>query len=391
LTARLARGGATNEFEPTFQALARLEPTVAESEQLRVAQGALRPTGAWPEKGPRLVLEYLAPDGRVVAGEWLAPGGARRGRRSRTSAVLLDSAPTGLVLQPHGIDPALPCLAPLLQQPGATVVRHRLRRNATVRLFTPEGTGFAKVVRPRLERTVAEAQARARRLGTDAFIVPGLLQLDALPGGVLVTEGIDGTALLDILRSEAAVPAVHALAAAARALHRAPIPAGAPEHPPVMEGQGLWRRIRRLERLRPSFAAAARVSAAAIVPRLAELDGPRAPIHRDLSGNNTLLVQDRVALLDWDSLAVGDPALDVGSVVGNIAVADLASRAQSGTRPLAPATELAAAFLEAYGADADVRERASIYADARRLKTACSLAWLPGQEPLAERLLASEQ
>ena len=80
---------------------------------------------------------------------------------------------------------------------------------------------------------------------------------------------------------------------------------------------------------------------------------PSRLIHGDLRWSNVLAAFDsrrpRVWLVDWELACLGDPAWDIGSVIGDLAAAPLAAPTLgSSYDPLTPASR----FLEAYGSEA---------------------------------------
>ncbi|MGH2949349.1 MAG: phosphotransferase family protein, partial [Solirubrobacteraceae bacterium] len=108
-----------------------------------------------------------------------------------------------------------------------------------------------------------------------------------------------------------------------------------------------------------------------------------APLHRDLHDKQVLVdPHGGVGLLDFDTLATGDPALDVGNLLAHL---DL--RALQGRCTPDDAGRAAAAFLAGYEAGADLEERAAVFAAATRVRLACVYALRPAWRHLGEALL----
>jgi aminoglycoside phosphotransferase (APT) family kinase protein len=220
-------------------------------------------------------------------------------------------------------------------------------------------------------------------LAGDAFDVARVLRVD-LAAGTVACAPLPGRPLSDLLATPGGEPAALALGSALRALHAAPPPPDADRHEAPTEITLLGRVTEELEPYAPALAARARIAASAAARRLAALDGAdAAPLHRDLHDKQVLVAADgRIGLIDFDTLAVGDPALDVGNLLAHL---DL--RALQGRCTRADAERLAGALLEGYGASAALRRRAGAYAAATCVRLACVYAFRPAWQHLADPLL----
>jgi aminoglycoside phosphotransferase (APT) family kinase protein len=92
----------------------------------------------------------------------------------------------------------------------------------------------------------------------------------------------------------------------------------------------------------------------------------------------------RAGLLDFDTLAVGEAALDVANALVHFELRAL-------QRLCLPEQARAATleFLDAYGPGPEVRRRLDAYADATRLRLACVYAFRPLSSTLPALLLGS--
>lgn len=248
------------------------------------------------------------------------------GWRARLSAIL-DEAEARVGRDPRAIDdPELPGLAVVCAEPGARLIAHRPGRRAVVRVDGPAGTEFVKVVRPRRFESVA---SRARRVeGLREARAPRVVAEDAALG-LLRLESVGERTLLELTADEASGTALvaaawHATGRALAELH-ALDPRGLEAHGPEEE---VCATRKALEAAAASGAIAdeeAERRLASVARRLRELGGrPAATIHRDLHDKQVLLargadaVDPRVGLIDVDTLAAGDPALDIANLLVHI-------------------------------------------------------------------------
>jgi aminoglycoside phosphotransferase (APT) family kinase protein len=130
---------------------------------------------------------------------------------------------------------------------------------------------------------------------------------------VLVQGEVQGTPLINVLRSAEAVPAVRRAARAVAALHRLDVVA--PAHRIELgrtDPQRLRRAAERLRASHPDLAAAVTAVEARILSGLAAIgEMASVAVHGDLKPAHVVLDADRVVLLDLDKFAAGDPMLDV--------------------------------------------------------------------------------
>jgi len=355
---------------------------------LGCAAGPARLARAWPRRDGSLAVELRDAAGAVVAGQWRPDRDDLRRVARQTaaagpggSAVVTAPGDRRFVLQARA-DRRLPGLGAALDRPGAVLVGHRAEQRAVVRA----GASHIKVTRPQRAAAATVAAQRAAALthaAGDPFAVAvpsatdpalGLLVLPTLPGTSLAGRMVDGG-----LRAGA-----RAAGRATAALHAAAVPPGTPTHGAVQEAGVLERWLALLAPHAPALAGRAAARAAPVTRAL--LEAPAAapvPLHRDLHDGQVLVDADgAVALLDLDTLAAGEAALDVANLLVHLELAALQGRC----RP-ERAAGAAAAFLEGYG-EPPPADRLAAHADAARLRLVCVHAFRPAPEGLLEALLA---
>jgi len=316
------------------------------------ARGPLRLRRAWPVDDRELVLEYVDAVGTVVAGRAMA------GR---------------LELLAPGEDPRLPGLQTGASLDGARVLGHRAGRRAVIRA----GDRFLKIVRPAKAVAVAQSARRAEAAAAaGGFAVPRLLDFDA-PRGIVSLAGLPGQPLRDLLAAGDPAPAARAVGRALRALHETST-RDLPNHDACDEVTVLerWGRLLRSHAVAaPATRLADRVAAATegVTARLLEQPaGPTVALHRDLHDGQTLIGRrGGVGLIDFDTLAAGEAALDLGNVLAHLVLAGLLGTAQAATR------RAAEALLTGYRPDEALLARVSTYIDAARVRLACVYAFRP--------------
>lgn len=341
--------------------------------------GALHLRRSWPRDDGRLLLEYERPDGSTVAGQWFRD--AARGVEAAAAtpgSCWLETH--GVVLQPNGADRRLTRLAGLVAEPGAALVVHRPERRAVVR--RPDGR-YAKVVPPGNAARILAADRVARAI--DVLQMPDLVSAD-LVAGVLEWAEVPGRSLYELLHDPSVslaglADAGAAMGAALRALHLAPVPRGLVRHTAEAETNGAasWVRHTFAHGDMPAPDIDTALDRAATV--MSAADSPVAVLHRDLHEKQVVIADDRATLLDFDTLAVGEPALDVANFLVHL---DL--RAALGL-PVERARATALAFVDEYRPSTAVVERIPAHAAVTRIRLACVYAFRPRQAERAARLV----
>jgi len=256
-----------------------------------------------------------------------------------------------MLLQVFPADHALPGLAPLVAGPPelvaamlagfgpgewqltgweTEVVRYRPTIRATLRLSvragddatgqTAERRAYAKVYGDAEKgRLGARAQLalhdRVAAAGSPFDVAAPIAYADGLR--TLVQGEVGGTPLQSLLRQGGnPAPVVRAAARAVAAFHRLDLAA-----PPRRARNEVPRPLRNardsLRSVRPDLGAVVAELLAAVAAGLG--DQPPGPTHGDLKPQHILLAGERVALIDFDDLAAGDPLRDVANLVAQLA------------------------------------------------------------------------
>lgn len=322
---------------------------------------------AWPRGTDRLALEYERPDGSTLAAQWFADPG-RVDKVADGTPGARTCAP-GVVLQPDGADRRLVDLAALAGEPGAELVVHRPERRGVVR--RPGGT-YTKIVRP--DRVAGLLAAHRLARGTGAVPTATLIDVDH-SAGRLDWAGAPGRSLHELL----ADPAVDverltevgwAIGGVVRALHDAEVPAGLQRHTvddEVAAAERWLRAARRYARVPPRASecleqARRRLAGGAVEPVL---------VHRDLHDKQLLVDGAAIVVLDLDTMALGEAAVDLANLLVHLEL-----RVLQGVEP-DRADAVARAFLEAYQPDPATLARIGAYGDATRARLAGVYAFRP--------------
>lgn len=344
---------------------------------------------AWPRGRDHALLELAAEDGTTVAAQWFGDPAALAAA-ARTAPAPAHVA-GDVLLQPGGADARLRALPRVLAEDGARLVAHRPGRRAVVRLSGADGTAreFVKVVRPSKAEDLARRGALVSALIGEEVRVPRLADGSEPERGVLRWSVVPGATLHDLGASgewsaSQAWTAWHTAGRAVARLHSAPA-----EH--VTARHGATDELAALAAfLDPAVAHGlldADLVARARERVAAELEagaGGSAPgvLHRDLH-DKQLLLDDAgtVGMIDVDTLAVGERALDVANLLVHLEL-----REAQGVLAPAPAAAAGAGFLA--GLDADLpADRVAAYTRATRLRLAGVYAFRPQWRAVAEDLL----
>lgn len=353
--------------------------------------GRLELRRAWP-RNSGLALEYVAPDGGTVAAQW-RPSREELRRVTRSTAVHAGDPPPALVatsggeevlVQPGGADRRLTVLAPLVRRPGARLLVHRPEQRAVVELPGREGRAYAKVLPAARAGEARRALAQARRLAAGRFAVPETT-VDSSPPAVLVTASLSGESLHSLLGEGRAGEAARATGAALRDLHDSS-PEGLRQHSEADERTLISRWMERLARYDAPLAEEVSARREAVSRALER--GPTTavvPLHRDLHDRQVLVdAAGYVGLLDLDTLARGEAALDLANLLVHVEL-----RALQGVCERRVAAEAAGAIVEAYDPGAEVAGRLGPYADATRLRLVAVYAFRPRFRALAPAVLST--
>ena len=106
-------------------------------------------------------------------------------------------------------------------------------------------------------------------------------------------------------------------------------------------------------------------------------------IHRDFYEKQVVIGSDgQVGILDFDTAAVGEPALDVANIFAHLEL-----RVLQGRCSLRSASHATDALLEGYDSRSKVLARLPAYRDASRLRLACVYAFRPRCRHLVTELV----
>jgi hypothetical protein len=295
-----------------------------------------------------LVAEWVGPSAPALAlAESARLSKPRRGQMAAgPEATVVADLARGLILRRPGFDTKLPGLR-LLHDIGFAadrlgalgldrastidLVAHRLGKRAVLRIVGGNGTHYARL-RPVTSGSGQAAYDRHLSLwsvldGKDGLTVPrplrfdpdlGLALYDALPGSTPVFRGLPGfRATRDVMR---AILTLQALTI------------DADEHRASDELAILNAWFDRTAEVFPDLAEQLHDPLARLSDEMLSLPPlPPVPCHRDLHEGQILLHQGGVGLLDFDTLRLGDPALDIGNLQAHLLLAGF----QGGTSPWA--------------------------------------------------------
>lgn len=343
---------------------------------------------AWPRGNDHILLDLTTSDGRRVAGQWFA---------DETEAVAAETeAPSPahrhgrVLLQPDGADARLRDLPAILAQPGTELVAHRPSRRAVVRHTEGgETIAYTKVVRRSRAADAArrgqwvsdliDGEIRAPRLLEGSDVERGMLRWSVVPGVTLHDLGTDPATTPESLER-----AWRAAGRATRALHDIPVQQVEPHHGPQEElgairkwvGPAMAHGLLDVGRVERAIETVLEGLAGAPEQGLGVL-------HRDLHDKQLLCDADgSVGLIDVDTLARGERAVDVANVLAHLELRQL--------QDLLSVERAAAArrgFLDGVGADRIDPQRLEAYGRATRLRLAAVYAFRPRWRDIAMHLL----
>lgn len=344
-----------------------------------------------PHTPTHFSLHYHDEQGRSVAGQWLqaaaeferivkatrSPGVAPRGAVQPLPAL-------GVLLQLNGADRKLTGLAPLVAQPGATLLVHHPERRAVVRVQEETTLCYGKVVRPSRAADLAVTMRTLHGMAEGCFDTPRVVATD-LAQGVLHLSALPGGALYDQLHQPTGPFAAARAGAVLRALHELPAPSLALPHTAADEVQVLQRWLARLTIVAPALTPCVATLIERVATALTATASPPVLLHRDFYDKQVFVTDDgQAGLLDFDTLAVGEAALDLANGLVHFELRALQKRCT-----WAQATAAAAALLAAYQPSHQTEQRLAAYADATRLRLACVYACRPTGITLIAPLLAA--
>lgn len=362
----------------------------------------LRVSRVWPRRGGRLTVELVGDDGALLAGQWFAHPGdrdriahatqARAGRPEHAPLAASQDAhgrDSGAVLvQARGADRRLRALPGLLAEAGATLLVHRPERRAVVHRPGDGAGDYLRVVRPGRTEPLVRAASDAVGLlaGLPAVTAPMVSAVDD-DAGVLVTTGLPGRSLRELggAGAAAAVTGAAGLGRLLRHLGRVERPGhlARRDHRAELTWVGTWlgRVADHLPHVHRRLAPRLEIVAA----RLADTTpGPLAVVHGDLHDGQVLVADGGpLGVLDWDTVAAGEGALDAANVWAH---ADL--RRLLGQWAAEHAAAVWQGVLAGWQPAPAELARAGAYRRLLLLRLACQYAFRPGHEAVVTDLAA---
>jgi hypothetical protein len=356
--------------------LAAVSLTAADAAAISVAGRALLLRRAWPRSTDRLLLEFVSDRGEIVPGQWLRDAGelenacavTRRGasRPDRVRIVTIGTAEWRILLQTGGEDRVLRGLASMLEQTGTELIVHRPVRRAVVRCRAVDAaTTFAKFLPQKRIAELVRREGLLRSASNEScFGMAPVVDIDS-EAGMVRYAAAPGSSLHDLLPS-VDEDVMRAVGRALRGLHEQSLPVGSlPTHGPAEEIGVLSRWMNHLRAFEPELGAQLEGEFQRIEARLRADSRERATIHRDFYDKQVFVDGPRITFLDFDTLALGDPALDVGNMIAHL-------------EHRGAAAALANAFIDGYG-DAAIAllPRIDTYRHAAHVRLRCVHAFRP--------------
>ena len=374
---------------PLIDDLAHVELDAEVATRLRLNGRSLRLRRAWPRSTDHLLVEYVTDRGQLVAGQWMRAPDDLESVYDETLAAspevpcaIANADGTSILLQPQGADRHLSSLAPLIALDGSCLIAHRPERRATVRLDNNGTVRFAKVVRPKHLAKLSLFAKHIQDLPDRSF---GVLQLVEIQPqvGVTIWSALEGANLYELIASEAPSTTVRDVGGALRTLHEASPPTIAPIHDAKEEVAVLRKWCSYVQCYVPGLFQAVRSFQERVCTALLDGSSPAGLLHRDFYDKQIFIQPEgRVGLLDFDTLAIGEPALDLANFLVHLQL-----RALQGLCSQQWASRTATVIVDSYAPAEAVLQRLNAYADATRLRLACVYAFRPQTMGLSGRLL----
>lgn len=272
----------------------------------------------------------------------------RRGQRPAEGYGIGLVPETGMVVRSAGLDRRIPVLR-LIHVPqskggllGAEVLSHRLGKRVTIRTAHSEIIKGYKVRSPLPEATFE----RGAVLAAAAPPLGGPRPLEILSEQRAVVWQAE-TPTPPGQHEKPSSEAVALTAAALRQFHATENLQG-PPHDLTRELDQIDRLAQKVRLVRPEMADLIDATLAKASSRVVDLGlSPTGPIHRDAHPGQFIVQDDRALVIDVDTLAKGDPAIDLGNYSAHLSMLG--------------AEEACEALLSEYGADRALRRRAEVW------------------------------
>jgi len=351
--------------------------------------GSLTVSRAWPRGTDHALLEVNGGSGvGTVNAEWFAQPETLAEHAGRVRGAT--SLPSfGVLVHPRGQDRKLPALQGLLEQEAELVV-HRPGRRAVLRRERDGVVEYVKLVRPGRVSPMVTAHRGLEAALAGVCTVPDVRAAQD-DEGVAVLSAVPGTSLHDLARGPFPDPGQlrdgwHTLGTAVASLaadreERVEISAHGPDRE-IETVRQWWVPVRAWEAL----------------PAMEEidLDDALAPLrtdpptrygllHRDLHDKQVLCAPGgRIGLLDLDTAARGEPALDLANLLAHLEL-----RVHQGLLRREHARDARTVLLDGAAPDEATLARLPAYLRAAQLRLVAVYALRPRWRAAAEAMLRS--
>jgi Ser/Thr protein kinase RdoA (MazF antagonist) len=282
----------------------------------------------------------------------------RRGQRPTTAYGIGLLPRWGMLVRAAGLDRRLPVLRLLHARldegglVGAEVLSHRLGKRVTIR--KPGGE-------------IIKGYKSRSPLPEETFALGGILAAAGPPLGGPQPLGILAEMRAVVWKEETPAPptqydvpaplAVTLTGAALRELHALEGLEHFRRYDVALELAGIRRQARLVSEVRPGLKRLVAAALASAADRAGQLEPSfERPIHRDAHPGQFIVQPDRALVIDVDTFALGDPAIDLGNYSAHLS--------------LQGAEEVSEELLAAYGADRALRRRVEVWHNLSLLRLA---------------------
>ena len=348
----------------------------------------LRLQRAWPRSEDHLLVEYVDDDGRIVPGQWFADKSKLKSIYKQTQASCPDSGCTivsvndiELLLQPTGADRKLIGLQSLLENEDTTLISHRPERRAVVKLKRENGLRYAKVMKPgRIENAIS-VMNYINGLQNRSFDVPKVIESNK-ENGVVVFSQLPGISLYDSIQESEDLKIIEAIGNALHNLHEAVPSKKLPIHDNEAEITVLKKWIKYAKSFNCEFADDINSSAKSVYIALRNNPSEHCLLHRDFYNKQIIVGQyKKIGFLDFDTIAMGEAALDLANVLIHLNLRSLQGMCSSKF-----AANSTSELLSGYGVTAELIRRIAAYKNAASLRLACVYSFRPDTQHICEQL-----
>jgi len=211
------------------------------------------------------------------------------------------------------------------------VLGYRLEKRCTLRgelCIKSAGGGVdaidvaLKLMRPRRAARLIENYKFLERSGlkydaSDGITIPKLVFTDEM-AGIIISETVTYPSLHDLTDPKRFIPACARAGSALRRLHSLD-PADLPAFTLTDELSGLRRNCDLIERTNPDLTRRIAMTIETLNANMPQIDSSGFVVsHRDFFDKQILISDKRVTLLDFDTLSLADPALDLGNFLAHL-------------------------------------------------------------------------